>query len=580
MSSDFGTTYRDIAADKDVPFTMSDGTTLYADIYRPNVQGRFPALLNRVPYNKAAAQAYTYAHPIWYARHGYIVVVQDTRGRWRSEGEFDPFRHEANDGFETVSWVAGLPFCDGRVGLYGYSYCGMNQLLTAARRPPSLRAIAPAFAGSDLYDGWCYQGGAFCLGLNAWWAIFLAQDAARRQGQPELGLRLERAGREMPERYWALPLQDVFPSSELRDKAPYYYAWLDHPARDEFWHEVSVQERYDKIEIPALHIGGWYDSFIEGTLRNYIGLSTQGKNEQVRANQRLVIGPWYHNPWSSFVGAVDFGPEAASLVDEYQLRWFNYWLKGIDTGLSNKPPVKIFVMGENIWRDEQGWPLVRAREIDYFLHSNGRANSINGDGWLSPSPPSEELPDVYVYDPSDPVPSAGGRSCCVPLISPMGPIDQRLVETRNDVLVYSTQPLERDIEVTGPVTAVLWASSSAEDTDFTVKLVDVYPDGRAINLCDGIVRARFRESLLTPSLIVPNEVYRYEIRVGATSNLFRKGHRIRVEVSSSNFPTYDRNPNTGQWPKDARQCDMQIATQVVYHERKWPSHIRLPIIPR
>jgi putative CocE/NonD family hydrolase len=293
-----------------------------------------------------------------------------------------------------------------------------------------------------------------------------------------------------------------------------------------------------------------------------------------------VIGPWYHNPWSSFVGAVDFGPEAASLVDEYQLSWFNYWLKGIDTGLSNKPPVKIFVMGENVWRDEQGWPLVRAREIDYFLHSNGRANSINGDGWLSPSPPSEELPDVYVYDPSDPVPSAGGRSCCVPLISPMGPLDQRLVETRNDVLVYSTQPLERDIEVTGPVIAVLWASSSAEDTDFTVKLVDVYPDGRAINLCDGIVRARFRESLLTPSLIVPDEVYRYEIRVGATSNLFRKGHRIRVEVSSSNFPTYDRNPNTGQWPKDARQCDMQIATQVVYHERKWPSHILLPIMPR
>lgn len=572
--------FQDIKVDQDVPFTTGDGAILYADIYRPDVPGRFPALVLRLPYNKRPAQAYVYAHPIWYARHGYVVVVQDTRGRWRSEGEFYPILNEAVDGFETTEWVASLPFCDGQVGLYGYSYVGMSQLLTASRQPPHLKAVAPAFTGSDHYRGWAYYGGAFCLGLNAWWTMLLAQDTARRRGQETLEQRLSRAAREMPERFWTLPLTNFFPNEELKEVAPYYLDWLAHPTRDEFWHKMSVQDHFDQITVPALHMGGWYDSFIEGTLHNYVGLKAKAGSDQARRHQRLVIGPWYHNPWSQQVGSVDFGPEATNWLDQYQLRWFDYWLKGEDTGLIGEPPVKIFVMGENKWRDEQEWPLVRTRYVDYYLHSHGRANSLNGNGWLSPDRPTDEWPDVYIYDPRDPVPSAGGRSCCVPEISPMGPADQRPIEVRNDVLIYTSEPLEQDLEVTGPVSAELWAVSTAPDTDFTVKLIDVYPNGQSINLCDGIIRARFRESLSHPEPILPGEVYKYVVDVGSTSNLFRKGHRIRVHISSSNFPVYDRNPNTGQWPGQARLSDLQVATQTVFHDSTRLSLVRLPVIPR
>ena len=576
-----GTIFRDVTIDRDVPFTTSDGVKLYADIYCPDVPGRYPALLMRLPYNKDTAQNYNFAHPIWYARHGYLVVIQDTRGRNKSEGEFYPFINEGVDGYETINWVSGLPNCDGRVGMYGCSYPGQSQFLAAALQPPALVATAPASAGTDLYRDLHYDyGGAFSLMFNADWATEISVDTARKKGLHELQAQLELIRREYPQRCGNLPLGEVNAPSDFMSVAPYYYDWLAHPTMDEYWQRIKVSEHYEKIKIPMLHMGGWYDSFVEATVRHYTNLKALGSDQNSKSKQRLVIGPWYHMPWTEIVGSVDFGDEAANSLNELQIEWFNYWLKGRDSEFMDMPPVRLFVMGENRWHDVEDWPPPGTRFVKYFLHSKGRANTLSGNGLLSIEAPQDELPDIYLYNPLDPVPSTGGQSCCFHPTAPMGAYDQRMVEMRNDVLVYTTPPLAKDMEISGPISAVLWAASTAPDTDFTVKLVDVHPCGKAINLCDGIIRARFRESLEKPSLIKPNEVYRYEIQVGVTSNLFKKGHSIRIEVSSSNFPTYDRNPNTGQWARDAVSSDMKIATQIIFHEPDKPSHILLPIVPR
>ena len=567
--------YRKILVERNIPFKTSDETILYTDIYRPDADGQYPALIIRLPYDKSVAQSYTEPHPLWIARNGYVVITQDTRGRFLSGGEFYPMKYEAKDGYETIQWAAQLPYCDGKVGTYGFSYSGMNQLLTAALQPPALKAMAPAFTGSDLYENWHYTGGAFNLAFNASWSVYLAIETAAKKGLRELSARLAKANREFPERFWTLPVSEIFSSKEFTQIAPYYYDWLAHPSRDSYWKSISVQEQYSQIKTPSLHLGGWYDSFIEGTLRNYMQLKAVGV-----APQRLVVGPWYHMPWSTLVGQVDFGGEAKNTLAEYQIAWFNYCLKGIKSDLMDLPPVRLFVMGENRWRDETDWPLPKAKVTKFFLHSHGRANSVSGDGWLSQAFPDDELPDVFVYDPNDPIPSAGGRSCCSPASTPMGVQDQRPIEIRNDVLIYTTEPLEHDVEVTGPISAVLWASSSGKDCDFTVKLVDVFPDGRSINLTDGIIRARYRENLEQASLIEPDRIYRYEIHVGATSNRFFAGHRIRIHVSSCSFPLYDRNPNSGGLISTSDGSDFQVATQTILHEPNYPSYISLPLIQR
>ena len=574
------TMFRHVSVERDVSFTTSDGIRLFSDIYRPETPAPLPAIIMRLPYDKDCAQTNTYAHPIWYARHGYVVVVQDTRGRYKSEGEFYPFSHEAVDGYETVQWVSKLPYCDGSVGMYGFSFPGMSQLMTAALQPPALKTAVPAFTGCDLYDNWHYVGGAFSLAFNATWSTFLAAQTALKKGHRELHLQMEQAGAEYLDRCWRLPLSDINAPYNFVSVAPYFNDWLEHPVRDNYWKKDSIQEQYQKIETPLLHLGGWYDTFIEGTIHNYTNLKQRGADEKGRAMQRLLIGPWLHMPWAKQVGDGDFGDEAANLLDEYQIDWYNYWLKGIESPFLDLPPVRIFVMGENRWRAEQDWPPASARMTPYFLHSQGRANSNSGNGRLSPQQPEDELPDVYVYDPHVPVTSIGGRSCCLHIVSPMGAYDQTPNEIRNDVLVYTTDALEADTEVTGAVKAVIWASTTAQDTDFTVKLVDVHPDGSALNICDGIIRARFRESLEHPTPVKPHEIYRYEIMVGSTSNLFKQGHRMRVEVSSSNFPLYDRNPNTGGWSKDAGPTDFKVATQMVFHDNQYPSQIILPVIRR
>ena len=378
-----------------------------------------------------------------------------------------------------------------------------------------------------------------------------------------------------------LPLQDL-PLLKEHNLAPYYYDWLKHPTDDEYWQQWKIEAHHDKVTVPALNVGGWYDIFLGGTIRNYLGMRRHGGSAAARQHQHLVIGPWKHGvPLSSISGDMAFGIMAESFAIDFegvQLRWYDHWLKGMDNGVRHEAPVRLFVMGDNAWRDEQEWPLARTQYTRYYLHSHGRANSLHGDGVLSTAEPGAEQPDRFLYDPRHPVPTRGGPLCCWPGALPQGVYDQTVVESREDVLVYSTPPLAQDVEVTGPVVVTLYAASSAVDTDFTAKLVDVHPSGFVQNLTDGIIRARYRQSTTRAELLEPGKVYAYTIDLWATSNVFKAGHCIRVEISSSNFPRFDRHPNTGG--DLATATELAPAIQTVYHDGTYPSHVTLPLIPR
>ena len=570
----------------DVPVPMRDGTTLYADIYRPDGPGPFPVILQRTPYDKTAPLSMNPLDPLKSARNGYAAVIQDTRGRYSSEGEFYCFRDEINDGYDTVEWAASQPWSTGKVGMYGASYVGATQWLAALARPPHLTTIVPNVTASNYHEGWTYQGGAFELGFNMSWTLGsltlanLRNIASKKTIPPDGGQKLIQAVDSMESSFLSLPLKE-FP--HLKDGlADYYYDWLAHPDYDDYWKQICIEENHSRLDVPAYNIGGWYDIFLGGSIRNYLGMKKEGATEGARSGQRLLIGPWQHSAkGTSLVGSHYFGVAADALaidLDGIHFKWFDYWLKGIENGVLDEPPVRIFVMGDNAWRYEQEWPLARAQATRYYFHSQGRANSVNGNGSLSTQSPGEEAPDAFLYNPSDPVPTRGGALCCNPYFMANGAFEQSEVELREDVLVYSTPPLEREVEVTGPITVTLWATTSATDTDFTAKLVDVCDHGCARNLTDGIIRARYRESTSIPSPVEPGRVYEYTIDLWATSNVFKQGHRIRVEVSSSNFPRFDRNPNTGRPIAD--EGELKPALQTVLHDSRHPSHITLPIVPR
>ncbi|WP_088831493.1 CocE/NonD family hydrolase [Paenibacillus tyrfis] len=565
-----------IIMEKQVPVPMRDGVTLYADIYRPDSPERHPVLLMRTPYNKADAQTMNYAHPSWYAQHGYVVIIQDTRGRWESEGEFQPYRTEAEDGYDTIEWAAGLPYAIPKVGMYGFSYVAAVQWLAAANRPPHLTCIAPAMIGSDSYQGKTYRSGAFALASIQSWVLFVAQDTALRKGRTDWAAELGASLAGIHGVYRSLPLK--WTAAIREELAPYYREWLEHPVRGPYWTAHSLRERYGAIEVPALHVGGWYDLFVDGTIENFNGVRAQGATAQARDNQYLVVEPWYHMPWSRYVGELDFGPEAANRIDRLQLEWFGRWLKGDASQWSGVAPVQYFVMGDNRWKQAEQWPPQPAAETPFYLRSASRANSVSGDGALSAEPPEAEHPDTFVYHPSIPVPALGGRSGAVPELTPMGPKNQLPIEVRNDVLVYTSEALEEEVTVEGNVTAVLYAATTAEDTDFVVKLVDVHPDGRAYNVAEGIVRASFRHSLEHPQPVTPGQIVRYEIPLGPTAIVFKKRHAIRVDVTSSLFPTFDRNPNRFMQPGEATEADFATATQTIYHDRLHPSHVLLPVV--
>jgi hypothetical protein len=564
-----------VLVERNVAMKTRDGVTLHADIYRPAADGSYPVLLTRTPYDKNNASDFGRMG----ALRGYIVVVQDVRGRYTSEGEWYPFKYEINDGYDTVEWAAALPHSNGKVGMFSGSYVGATQLLAAISHPPHLAGICPIVTASNYHENWTYQGGAFEQWFDESWTSGLAQDTLNRVIHQRTNARIGDT---------ILPL-DQFPvfnvdqgltGTELTHAlAPYFLDWLAHPNYDDYWKQWSIEENYANIQVPALTVAAWYDLFQGGSLHNYVGLKAHAGNEAARNGQHLIVAIGGHSGFGRKVGAVDFGPDAAFDENAVTLDWYDYLFKGKQNQFANGKPVRIFVMGENKWRDEDSWPLDRAKETKYFLHSAGKANSASGDGALSTSTSaSSESTDSYVYDPGDPVPTVGGPLCCDGEHLAPGARDQKDVEARPDVLVYSTPPLAQDTEVTGPITLDLFAKSSAVDTDFTAKLVDVAADGFAQNLTEGILRAVYRTSASAPTPIVPGQVYEYKIDVWSTSNVFLKGHRIRLEVSSSNFPRFDRNLNTGKNAADS--SDYVKATNTVVHDAEHPSALLLPIVPR
>ena len=570
-----------------IPLMLRDGTITYADVFRPDAPGRFPTLLQRTPYDKSAAASRTgVVDGVTAAMRGYAVVIQDVRGRHSSDGEFYPFVNEIDDGYDSIEWVTSQPWSTDKVGMYGVSYVGATQWLAAKSKPPGLAAIVPGVTGSDYHEGWAWQGGAFELGFNLSWTIGALTQAnwinlSRRLLLSPEGLDgLIEAKDNLSSGFRYQPMQDL---PDLGGSlAPYYYDWLAHPEYDDYWKRVCIEESHSEITVPALNYGGWYDVFLGGTIRNFVGMREGGATEDARSGQKLVIGPWVHGGLpASISGEYNFGTRAAAAALDLQGQIFGYydrWLKDEDNGSADEKPVQIFVMGENVWRSEDEWPLSRASQVNYYLHSGGRANSLDGDGSLSVESPKGEPSDVYLYNPMDPVPTRGGGLCCDPAFMASGAFDHRDIEARPDVLVYSTPTLEQDVEVTGPITVTLYAASSATDTDFTAKLVDVEPCGYARNLTDGIIRARYRKARQPASLIEPGQVYEYSIDLWGTSNVFKKGHQIRLEISSSNFPRFDRNTNTGE--TIGSDAGFIPALQTVLHSSEYPSHITLPIVPR
>jgi len=534
---------------------MRDGVELAADVYRPDSAGKFPVLLQRTPYNRAGETGEAGA----LASHGYVVIIQDTRGRFDSAGEFYPFRYEANDGYDTIEWAAALPWADGHVGMFGGSYVGATQMLAAAAAPPHLVSVFPYVTASEYYEGWTYQGGALMQWFTSSWAAGLSIDSLRRKAaalsNPKgwiTGLPVE-----------SFRMTELPPADSL---APYFRDWVAHETDDDYWRGWKISDHYGEMNIKALHAGGWHDIFLKGSIANYTGMR---RVSPASSSQRLLVGPWAHASTSpeGKIGDVTFGKSAVLDMAGAILRWSDFALKGAENEYATGAPVRLFIMGENVWRDEQEFPLARTKYTSYYLQR----------GTLSTSTPGSEPPETFQYDPANPVPTIGGRLCCGAQLAP-GPADQSPNESRPDVMVFSTPPLEHDVEATGYVRVKLYASTSAADTDFTALLADVEPSGYARFLTDGIIRARYRNSSAKAEPVEAGKVYAYDIDLWATGNVFKAGHRIRLYISSSNFPRFSRNFNTGEPVFGAVR--MVTASQKIYHDAEHPSALILPVIPR
>lgn len=553
---------------RNIQIPMRDDVCLETTVSLPHGSGPFPVVLIRTAYNRGAYIG------LEFTRRGIAFVAQDCRGRYGSEGNWYPFIHEAEDGWDTLEWIGRQPWCNGKVGMFGDSYLAGTQFYVAPTGSPYLAALNPRFMSGDLWKNAYYCHGAFSLALTFSWLCF------------EVGSRTTSAG--------LLPAFDVrallseLPILTLDEKSgcgpvQAYRDYVTHDRRDEFWQALNVRESMDRYTVPVLLTGGWYDYYPGETFANYRCLIEKAPSRSLAQSHRVIVGPWTHGFNSSTrLGELDFGPESLRENDS-TLRWLECLLQGGDARKFQESPIRIFVMGANSWRNEQEWPLARTEFVKFFLHSQGRANSLLGDGRLSTAPPAKENPDLYEYDPDNPVPTLGGNHSVGPYnpglyeLALPGPYDQRPVERRDDVLVYTTEELEGDVEVTGPVQAILFASTSARDTDFVARLTDVYPDGRSVNITEGVLRARFRVRRWDdPKLGEPGRVLEYAIELQPTSNVFKKGHRIRLDITSSNFPLWDRNRNTGHPP--GTDTEKQTAAQAIHHEPEYPSHILLPLI--
>ena len=536
---------------------MRDRVELSADVYRPQAAGRYPVILSRTPYTKTSGSTFRIAK--YFVANGYVFVAMDVRGRGDSDGTFVPYKADGLDGYDAIEWCAAQPWSTGKVGTLGGSYNGVIQWLTAVHQPPHLAAMIPMVSPSDPFVE--FPTGLPIPQLLSWYHITAGKVSQNMEAVDWTKL------------YWHLP---IFTMDEAMGRPNKNWKdFVEHSKLDSYWEPLRYQNKFDRVKVPVLGISGWYDDEQIGTPLNFAGMTSKTIDEKVRRSLRLLMGPWPHAINStSKLGEVDFGPTATIDLNNTWLRWFDYWLKGTDNGVMQEAPVRIFVMGENVWRNENEWPMARTKWTKYFLSSGGRANTLGGNGSLSMTEPATEGTDTYKYDPANPVPFLTSPS----FAQIGGPDDYRKVEEREDVLVYSTEPLLEEMEVCGPIKVKLFASSSARDTDFMAKLIDVWPNGFAQRLTDGMVRARFREGMDKPSLIEPGRVYGYDIDLWNTCQLYKKGHRVRLEISSSAFPKYDRNLNTGE--QLGKTTAMQVAEQKIYQGSGRASYVLLPLVPR
>ncbi len=553
-----------VLLERGVGCRLSDGVTLVSDHYYPPQPGPHPTLLMRQPYGREIASTVAYAHPAWFASHGYNVVIQDVRGRGDSGGDFYPFRHEGRDGAETIAWLSMRPESSGSLGMYGFSYQGITQLLAAAERPEGLICIAPGMAAHDLYHGWFYRHGALRLASSLGWGLQMLKADARRRNLREASDRLEEVWPNLAAQNYALPLRDL-PALHGEGLPTYVLDWLDHPDPGEYWSSLDVSRTFDRIRVPALHVSGWYDTYLQGTIDGFLALTMRGGSPIARDNQYLIAGPWVHMPWGDRVGTSDFGPEALLDTDALLLRWFNHWLKG--TGeFAHEPRIRHFVLGENRWRQAAKFPLEANHAL--YLSSAGRANSRKGDGVLAASKPANDEPaDIFVYDPEVPVLAPGGAA------APSGQFDQASLELGNNVLVYSSTPLVAPLRVFGQPRVSLYCSTSADRADFTAKLVRVRPNGAAEFICIGVARSSW---LFAKSGYAADKIHHWQFDLEPTSCLFAAGDLIRLEIASSAFPLYDRNPGSNVPSCRATSWDWERSTQIVYHSSERPSALYLP----
>ena len=567
--------------EKDIPMKMRDGITLMADIFRPDDNEKHPAIVVRTPYDKTRSISSDFFTPLEGALAGYAVIIQDLRGRFASEGEYLAGAPEGKDGYDTIENVAAEPWCDGNVGMAGASYLGLNQWHAAIEAPPHLKAIAPHVIGSGPIGGSRKSGVIGMEGAISWsaaMAIDTLQKMAQKGKDVTEPLNMIRwAMDNIEEACKFLPLKDLpfFQFEGLREGFLRRFSDQDlaglKTEEDLFW-------PYHKVEVPCMHSAGWYDISGKAVFDNFLGMGEKGGTETAREGQHVFMGPWIHGSrFHNLVGGMNFGRFASgggSFATARHIAFFDKYLRGIDSPYL--VPIRYFVMGLNRWRNAETWPLPKTQWERFYFHSRGHADSSFDDGLLSRDEPGDEPPDRYIYDPLDPFPTNGGQ-INPDLNLPAGPLDQSWVERRSDVLCYSTPELKEDMEVTGPVTMHLFASTSVPDTDFMVRLVDVYPNGKAINVAEGCIRARYRKSILDPEPITPGETYEYTIDMAVTSNVFKKGHHIRVHIASSDFPRFDRNMNTGNpFGEDTTGI---AAMQTIFHTADYASYIELPVIP-
>jgi len=553
-----------VRLERGVRCALSDGIELVSDHYYPAQSGPTPTLLMRQPYGRDIASTVVYAHPVWFAKHGYNVVVQDVRGRGDSGGEFYPFRNEARDGAETIAWLCSRPESNRRIGMYGFSYQGMTQWLAAGAQPEGLQCVAPGMTAFDLYHGWFYHNGALRLAATLGWGLQMLKADARRKQIRQSSDRLEQAWANLAGQYQVLPFRS-HPALHGEGLPQYVLDWFDHAEAGEYWQSMDVSRSLNRIQVPALHIAGWYDSYLKGSIDGYIAMRNHAATPFARDHQYLIAGPWVHIPWGDRAGTADFGEQAFLDTDAILLRWFNHWLK--DSGeFAAEPRIRHFVLGENRWSDANVFPCHAA--FCLYLHSAGRANSRKGDGILSNIPAASSEPcDVFVYDPEVPVPAPGGPTAA------SGQFDQAAMELGNNLLVYSTKPLEKPLRIFGAPRVVLFGSTSRALSDLTAKLVRVQPSGIAEFICIGIARSAW----LFPEGYGADKIDRWEFSLEPTSIVFSAGEIIRLEIASGAFPLYDRNPGCDIPSCRATSWDWRRSTQIVYHASAYPSALYLPV---